>query len=138
MSAATLEFSLCVCVRVHMLPRGKKNIKLSNQGATDRAFGTTEEPNGCVGCAVAEPSRNGIQLSAGQANLCPHATRRPVAPSQISPASRLAASGGHCFTSKPATKRIRDLKCSDLKLVKVTTPGLHKRPMKKVVRTERK
>lgn len=111
-----LLVSLCVCshiriflsvcgVRVHMLPRGKKNIKLSNQGATDRACGTTEEPNGCVGRAVAEPSRNGIQLSAGQANLCPHATRRPVAPSQISPASRLAASGGHCFTSKPATKQ---------------------------------
>lgn len=84
MSAATLEFSMCVCacacayVRkcAPTLPRGKKNIKLSNQGATDRAFGTTEEPNGCVGCAVAEPSWNGVQLSAGQANLCLHSIHR--------------------------------------------------------------
>lgn len=72
----------CVCLRVprcmgvRALPRGKKDIKLSNQGATDRAFGTTEEPNGCVGCGVAEPSWNGVQLSAGQANLCPHSIRR--------------------------------------------------------------
>lgn len=67
---------MCVCACVRMLPRGKKNIKLSNQGATDRAFGTTEEPNGCVGCAVAEPSWNGTQLSAGQPNLCPHSIHR--------------------------------------------------------------
>lgn len=59
-----------VCARVP--PRGKKNIKLSNQGATDRAFGSTREPNGCVGRAVAEPSWKGFQLSAGQASLCPH------------------------------------------------------------------
>lgn len=68
--------SVCVCMGVRALPRGKKDIKLSNQGATDRAFGTTEEPNGCVGCGVAEPSWNGVQLSAGQANLCPHSIRR--------------------------------------------------------------
>lgn len=76
MSAATLEFSVCARMCVCMLPRGKKNIKLSNQGATDRAFGSTEEPNGCVGCVVAEPSWNGIQLSAGQANLCPRSILR--------------------------------------------------------------
>lgn len=78
LNTATLEASLCACVCVcaRMLPRGKQNIKLSNQGATDRAFGGTEEPNGRVGCAVAEPSWNGIQLSAGQADLCPRSIHR--------------------------------------------------------------
>ena len=105
-------FSACVCAR--MLPKGKKNIKLSNQGATDRAFGTTAAPNECVGCTVAEPSWNGIQLSAGQANL---PTLHPSHPHSLGLQGLWLVQ--EVIVQTGNTKN-PNLKCKDSRLAKVT------------------